>query len=286
MATSDNKSKIAAVVATILFLLALGWGIFQLRVNDSLQKEVNAEKLISESILSEKLSVEKEINKIKGQMASIEAKNNELNSSLATLSGKLSDKEKEAERIRRESNANKKKYSELDLQKKKLEEELASLNNTIQQLQASNTDLTNSVAALQKQNQNLSEELEKAHLAYYDKPMIEAVRGKKDKLVAKAARTKKLRATVMVPGNLKEVEFKIINPDGQVISNTEDGTLATRVVNNNINLVSASGKTTPSNTFKQMEMVFVPKKKLKAGVYQIEVVSENLAVGNLQIKLR
>ncbi len=282
----NNKSRTVAIVAIALFLLALSWAIFQVRTNDALKKEVDNEKLAYENVFSEKLSKEKEIMKIKGQLAALEESNGKLTTSLHDQSLQLAGKDNEINRLHKDNSVNKKRYAELDALKKKLEKELIDLNNTIQQLQVNNADLNSSIASLQQKNQLLSDELKKAHTAYYDKPLIEASRGKNDKLMAKASRTKKLKATVMVPASLANVQFKITDPKGKLISGSEDGTLATRIVNKNANASASLSTASAGEIYNEVEMVFLPKKKLTAGVYHIEVTSENLAVGNLQIRLR
>jgi len=274
------------IISIVLLLLTLTWGIYQMRVNSSIQNSLNEQKLLSETNLSAKLALEKELDKIKTQMNALELEREDLDNKFRGAEKKFNDGQLEVARARKESQDNRKKYAQLGEQKRKVERELEMLKNSLQQLQYENNELKNNVAALQKNNQTLKDELQLAQRAHYDQPLIEAVRGKADKLMVKAKRTQKLKVNVLVPEELKEVQFKITGPGG-VLSQNEDGTIATRVVNTNATAFSSS---TTSNAslpkYKQMEMIFTSKKKLQPGVYHVAVMSENLAVGDIQIKLR
>lgn len=88
------------------------------------------------------------------------------------------------------------------------------------------------------------------------------------------------------PGNLKEVQFQIFDPSGNLISASADnGTLAVQITDGDHTVARASNSST-GQTYKQAEMTFLPKKKLVKGIYRIEVLSENLTVGSLQMRLR
>lgn len=268
-----------------MLLIALGWGLYESKTIRSGEANLKEEKLKSELVLSEKLQLEKELKNTNDRLAALQRTYNESEGSLAEALKNSAFKDAGLASRQKENASSKRKYNELEALKKSLEQQLASLNNSVQQLQSENQNLNNSIASLQLTNQNLKEELSKAHLTYYDKPLVEPLRGKKDKLVAKASRTKKLRVNVMVPSEHKEIKFKIVNPQGNVLSSPDDGTLAVRIVDSNLNIVSSAEKTVQPG-FKQMELVYLPKKMLQPGIYQIEVMSEHLALGTVQVRLR
>lgn len=279
----ENRFKVATVVAAILFFFALLWGTFQARKNGSLERDLNDEKLKYEAALSEKLQLQKELESRSEQMTALVKKSQSLESALADAEKKKVSPELIA-RLQRENAAAKKRYAELEAEKKNLEQHLQDVEGSLARTILENQDLNGSLTSLQQANQNLKDELSKAHLAYYDKALIEPVRGKKDKLVAKASRTRKLRATVLVPASLTNVQFKILDPQGNLLSDPGNGMLAVRTLSQGDAITSTSNNGAVS--YKELEMIFLPKKKLKPGVYQIEVTSDNLLVGSMKQRLR
>ncbi|HZY80295.1 MAG TPA: hypothetical protein VFE50_12275 [Cyclobacteriaceae bacterium] len=282
-----NKSmKIAAGVAIVLFLGAIAWGGWNARVNSQLNSQLDQEKLRNEQLLSEKLRVEKNLAINESQMDDLVGQNEKLQRQLEEASNLASLKENSIQQLQRQLAANRKTYNQLAAANREMETKLASLNQEIAQLQNERLLASQEAELLRGQIDNLKKELAMAHNAYYDKVLVEATRGKKDKLVVKASRTKKLKATVMIPSDLKEVQFQIFDPAGKPISTApENGTLAVRIVEPDNSLASSSNGGA-AKTYKQAEMTYLPKRKLAAGTYRIEVMSENLSVGSLQVRLR
>jgi multidrug efflux pump subunit AcrA (membrane-fusion protein) len=286
MESSRNTNKLAVVISLALFLGAVTWGGFQYRANSSLETQLDNEKLESESRLSEKLFVEKDLEKAKAQLALLDKRNKELDKSIQSLSQESEVRDDKLAKLQRELAANKKKTSEFQALQADLENQLTSLNASLQLLRNEKENLSVALAASESRNESLKDELGKAHLAYYDRPLVEPLRGKSDKLMAKASRTQRLRTTLMLPDGLKDVQFKISNPNGEVISNSPDhGTLAVRTIETGAGAL-ASTNNTVARGYKQVEMIFIAKEKLAAGVYTIEVQSEGLPVGSLQLRLR
>jgi hypothetical protein len=189
-------------------------------------------------------------------------------------------------RLERELNLNKKRYAEKTASANELENQIAALNNLLLEAQNEKRAATEQLQALMDQNENLKRELTLVRNIYFDQPLVESVRGSKDKLVVRAGRTKKLKATVVLPANLKDIAFKVYDPQGRDLSSSsEQGMVAVKVINNAMNVLSSSEKSS-TQTFNQVEMVFLPRKKLSAGTYKIEVLSEGLSVGSMQVKLR
>jgi hypothetical protein len=286
MESSRSKTKLAAVVSFALFLGAFTWGAFQYRMNSSLGTQLDKEKLESESRLSEKLFVEKDLEKARVQLALLDKKNRELDKSIQSLSKENDAKDGNVARLQRELANSKKRTAAVEALRTDLEKQLASLNDALQLLRNEKEDLSVALAASESRTEMLRNELSMAHQAYYDRPLVEPLRGKNDKLIVKASRTQRLRTTLMLPDGLKDVQFKITNPNGEVISNSPlDGTVAVRVIENGMGAM-ASTNSTVTQGYKQVEMIFIAKKKLAAGVYTIEVQSEGLSVGSLQLRLR
>lgn len=286
MEQSNKSSKIAAGVAVVLFLGAITWGGWNARINSSLSSHVDQEKLRNEQLLSEKLLVEKNLATLGGQLEDLEGKNENLLRQIEEAKNLAALKDGSIQQLQRQLASNKKTYSDLAAINREMENRLTSLNQQLAQLQSERLAANQETESLRTQIDNLKRELAMAHSAYYDRVLVESTRGKKDKLVAKASRTKKLKATVMIPSGLKDVQFQVFDPSGKLISSApENGTLAVRI-NESENSVASSSNSGSVQTYKQAEMIFLPRKKLPSGLYRIEVLSENLSVGTVQVKLR
>lgn len=288
MESTRNKSlKVASGVALILMLIAGTWGAWNARVSQSLRSERDQEKLRAEELLSEKLLVEKNLSTSESQLHDLVEKNETLSRQLeeAKRSGILNDSS--IKNLQNQLVANKRIYKELVAANHALEIKLSSLNKEAEGLRNERTVALSEVETLRGKVDNLKKELALAHTSYYyDRVLVEASRGKKDKLVAKASRTKKLKATLMIPSAMKDVTFQIFDPSGNLISNApSNGILAVRVIEDNNTVASTSGGEGAS-TYKPTEMTFIPKKKLASGTYRIQVLSENLLVGTLQVRLQ
>lgn len=283
MNSPQSRLKAITVTSILLLLGAIGWGTFEVRKYSALETDFNEEKLKYELLYSEKLTLEKELGANNEQIAELLKRRQELEDALAKAREKVPDNDAIV-RLRNENKLAQKRYSELESSKQRLEQQLADLNSSLALAQSQNKELNENLASLQQSNKNLNEELSRAQLAYYDRVMVESLRGKNDKLVAKASRTRKIRANVWVPANLRDVQFKVIDPQGNVLSKPEGGTLAVRVVNKG-EAVTSAGKSLVGG-YQEIEMIFLPKKKLQPGTYQIEVTSENLLVGSLKQRLR
>jgi len=118
MKNAIQNPKIIAGTVTVLFVLSLIGLISFYENNQSLEAGLNNEKLKSEKILSEKLSLDKEIVKLKQSISSLQGKNGELDKMLTTASSKIAMKESELKKMQKE-NASLKQYKQqlADIQK-------------------------------------------------------------------------------------------------------------------------------------------------------------------------
>jgi hypothetical protein len=285
--SNNNKSiKIATGVAIVLMLGAIAWGGWNARLNSGLRDGRDQEKLRTEELLSEKLLVEKNLASTEAHLEDLAGKNEILLRQIEEGKNLNTLKDGSIAQLQRQLASNKKTYSEVAAMNHQMETRLAGLDQQIAELQTERTTANQEADVLRGQVENLRKELALAHNAYYDKVLVESTRGKKDKLVVKAGRTRKLKVSVMIPSGLKEVQFQVFDPAGTLISSSpENGVLAVNIREND-NTVASSSTNTSTQTYKQAEMTFLPKKRLSAGTYRIEVLSEKLSVGSLQVRLR
>lgn len=283
-----KSPKAVAVVTSALFVASLFWLMNTRHVNSSLEAGLQEQKLRSEELLSEKLLLEKDIQKFKEQLGTLKDQNADLDNLVKSTSAKLKSQESDYNRMKRE-NASlgqiKKQRQELQALKSQLQNELSSLKVSYAALEAENNELNNTVATLQERNRVLTGDLNRAMFAAVDQSQIQAVKGKNEKLTIRAKRAKKLIANFEVPANLKSLSFRITDSKGTVLTSA-DGTTAFTSTPSDKNLMASSDTEVQGNKLQRVEMVYIPKEKLKTGVYTVEILNENLYVGSLKVKLK
>jgi hypothetical protein len=226
--------------------------------------------------------------KFREQIESLKGTNTELDRTLQITSKKFASQESDFKKVKAENTSLKqirRQYADLQSLQKDLNNQLAYLNGTIAELQREKFDLNNTVATLEEKNRMLASDLNKAQLAYLDYSRIEATK-RNEKLTVNARKTRQFKVNFDVPTAMSNISFRITGPDGKLLS-PEHGTIASRVVPNTDNLMASnSSNSIASNTAKKIEMSYLAKTKLQAGTYRVEVLSENLHVASLQIKLK
>jgi uncharacterized protein YhaN len=283
-----KSSKAIAVVTTALFMVSLFWLLNTKRINSSLETGLQSEKLKSESLLSEKLFLERDIQKMKDQLFTIKGENVQLNQVLESASEKLKAQEAEYNRMKK-NNASltqiRKQRQELLALQSQLENELQSLRASYTELEAKNNDLNNTLAFLQERNQMLTDDLNRAMFAAVDHSHVQALKGKKERLTVRARKTSKLIANFEVPGNLKKLSFRVIDPQGNALS-AKDGTITSTTSPSDESYTASTDSEAEGKKLQKVEMVYAAKAKLKSGLYTVEILNENLYVGSLNVKLR
>jgi predicted nucleic acid-binding Zn-ribbon protein len=283
-----KSSKAIAAATTVLLVASLFWLMNTKSVNSSLEAGLQKEKLKSESLLSEKLLLERDLQKVRDQLLSLRGKNFELDNRVRNTSARLEALEPAYNRIMKE-NASlvqiKKQRQDLITLQSQLENELQSLKNSCAALEAKNSALNTTVASLEERNKMLTNDLNKALFVSVDHAQIQAVKEKTEKLTIRAKRTKKLIANFEIPANLKNLSFRILDTQGNALAHN-DGTIASTLTPSDKSYTASLDPEVQGNKLQNVEMIYVPKGKLKTGVYTVEILNENLYVGSLKVKLK
>lgn len=283
---TNTSLKIAGGAAIVLLIGAITWGGWNAKLKGNFETDLDRQKLRSEQLLSEKLLVEKDLQATHSKMINLRDRNETLARQIGETENMNSLKDRSIQQLQRQMATNTKSYNDLVALNREMENRLAALDQQRARLEGEQLAATEETEALREQVDNLKRELAMAHNAYYDKALVESTRGKNNKLVVKAGRTKKLKATIMIPSALKDLQFHVFDPSGALISNEPgNGILAVRITDPD-NTLASSSNGGAAKTHKQAEMTYLPKKKLIRGTYRIEVLSESLLVGSLQVRLR
>lgn len=276
------------MVTTALFIGSLFWLMNTQRVNSSLETGLQNERLKAEEILSEKLLLEKDLLKIKDELLKLEGTNAEQGDLVKNMSRKLANQEAEYNRMKKQNvslHQIKKQRQELIALQGQLENELQSIKLSYAELEAKNSELTHTVASLEDRNRMLIDDLNKVMFAAVDHSQIQAVKGKKEKLTVRARKTNKLIANFEVPANLKNLTFRIVDSNGNSLSQ-KDGTIASTISPSDESYTATTDSESVGSKLQKVEMVFIPKARLETGVYTVEILNENLYVASLKVKLK
>jgi predicted nucleic acid-binding Zn-ribbon protein len=162
----------------------------------------------------------------------------------------------------------------------RLSQQLAQAQTSISQLASEKLALEESSAALRAEMERLA--MDKAAV---DKSMTQAFRGKHEKLTVLAKKTRKLQLSMVLPPKMAEqASYTITGPDGKVIKGDDRAVHVSSTREPGAML--ASGGKGATLGMDQVKLVYVPEKRLKAGVYKIEVKAGERALGSTFIALR
>ena len=289
MNTQFQNPKTIAAIVTGLLIISLAALIFTYESSLTLEAGLNSEKLKSEKILAEKLSLDKEIVKLKQSISSLQGKNSDLDKMLSVTSSKLAIRESEVKKMQKE-NASLKEYKQqvAEIQKIKgdLERQIATLNSSLNSSNMEKEMLNKTVADLQQKNKSLLDEMKQMQLASLDDIRVEALN--KNKLTVSAKKTKKLDVNFLIPASNSsdKMQFKITDPNGRLLT-PMDGSISLVLTDDAPIFTADNSSMTYLKQTKQVKMEYKPKKKLKPGVYRREILNgDNVYMGSLQVRLK
>jgi myosin heavy subunit len=287
MKTKFKNEKLIITGSLVFLFLSLASVGFYYTSNKSLAKNLNNEKLRSEMILSEKVSLDKEILNFKNQLSALKGTNNELDQVIAQISQKLKEKETELSNIKRENGSIKslkKQLDEISKLNKDLDGQVASLNESVKKLNSEKETLNETIASLKAENQELAENNKIMSSLKADNYLVQTTRGK-NKLTVKARRTNKIAVSLKVPANMIEnLQFTIIKPNGMKVKGNDKG-MAVRTIDDDDQLM-VSIYNDEIKVSKNIEFSYTPKEKLKPGTYKIEMYNGEKYIGSCNVKLR
>jgi myosin heavy subunit len=283
-----KNPKAVATIATVLCVASLFWLVTTQRVNHSLETDLEHEKLRSEALLSEKLLLEKDIEKMKTQLSGLKGLNGDLDILVRNTEAKFAEQEAEMKKLR-SANASlalvRKQREQLLSIQQELERELQAMRGSLSELERENQTLSSTIAQLQDQNQLLMADLNRAMIASIDHSQVQAVKGRKDRLTVRARKTNKLIADFEVPGSLRNISYRILDPKGNPLTEKQ-GVIVSHATPSGDHVLASAGDGTLGNGLQKVRMEYLPKVKLQSGVYTVEILNDNLYVGSMNVKLR
>ena len=287
MNTYLKNPKAIAVMATVACIASFVWLMSIKSVNSSLESGLEREKLKSEALLSEKLLLEKDLEKVKNQLASLRGINSDLDALVKATEDKLYARDLEFRKLKRQDVTVadlKKERQELLRLQTQLRNELLSAQTSLADMMSQNEHLSQTVAQLQEQNRMLATDLNRVTFAALDRLQVGAVKGKKERLTVRAKRASKLVASFKIPASMQNLSFRIIAPKGEILGE-EQGVIASRITLLQDNAMASVNNQTIEG-LQEVRMEYLPKQRLQSGVYTVEILNDQLYVGSLNLKLR
>lgn len=284
---NSNQKTIIWIGAAIIAVLLLG--LILTTVNNSRNKKnLNAEKVSSERLLTEKSTIQNDLDRVNQEISTLRIKSEENARLLSDTETKLADTEKRMRSLSVQS-ARKSKAAEEDFQKQKaaLEKEYTDLKLSYDNLMSQNGNLQKKLTEMESQTNDLLEKLNMMNTFNSDNFQVMGTRGKNDRQVIVARRVKKLNVNFEVPQSLTEtISFRIITPSGTTIT-PEDKSLSWIFPPDIRNLTaSLSPITSEFEESKKVSLTYAPKEKLVSGEYKIQIFSNSQNIGNCRIRLR
>ncbi|MTI26243.1 hypothetical protein [Fulvivirga kasyanovii] len=287
-----SKETIIAGVVTVMFFTALGFALFYSSDNKTLNRDLKAEKLKSEKMLSQKLALDKDISKLKADIGNYQGKNKQLDGKLADMQKRLVKKENELSALMKQKALSdsryKKQAAELASYKKQMEEEIAALNESLADMKFKNSYLQNSVATLEKNNSELNKRNSFLNESAGNNYGVEALK-KNQKLTISSKKTKEIVLGFDVPASLaSNLTLTVITPDGKKANSATSREISYTIIEENEPVLLASTEMVADfgTSSKRVALSYKPSEKFKKGVYKIDIYHQNTYLGSTQIKLK
>lgn len=259
--------------------------------NMKLKNNLSAEKVKSEKLLSEKLSLDKTLSHIQKNVAELKSKNTTLDKAIAESNRKIQEKNEEINKLTAQ-NASvkdlKKKLAELENLKQQMNAEMAELNQSLAKAKAENSKLNEQIASATKANSGLANDNSILKALVSNNYRTEALRGKNERLTVKSRQTNKLLVSFDLPGNVdNDVHFKVLTPQGKELSSKTDLSASIQITENGDALLASSNPSENGGPgTKRVEMTYKPTQKLTKGVYQFNLYNGERFLGSTQLRLK
>ncbi|CAN5402568.1 hypothetical protein BH09BAC1_BH09BAC1_16140 [soil metagenome] len=291
MENHTNKTKIYAGAITVLLLMSITGAGILMDMNGDLKGSLNSEQLKNEKLLSEKLTLDKEINNLKNELLSLSSSNTELLGQIEVAGTKIREQEKNINQIRKQNNSIRKEVDGMRKLKTQLENEIASLKTANQSLAEANGKMEKNISDLLAENGALKDRLKNAAVMRASNFRVEVMRKRGDKLTVKAHRTHQVSVSFDLPesamANLgkSKVYMVITGPDGKSVA--EAGTQKQTVFIDGVKTEFTPSAMQEVNLGKgqRLSLNYSPEDGLTEGLYKVEVYTDNTYLGNSQFRL-
>jgi len=293
MNTGTRKERTVAGITAFILLASVVSSVYFMGTNSTIKARLNDERLKNELLLSEKLSLNKELYQTVDQIHVINDNRMESEELLAQANLKLTEKERELERIKME-NAKVKDLREQLTDVREVQDDfmhqITVLKMQNETLENENFEQQESMTLWQLERDDYMKQIKAAtanSMIRADNHQVDAFKyTTKEKSTVKAKRTKKLVFIIDVPQNIaSDISFNLTTPNGKVITNKSKN-LSWKVVNNDESLLASinqfDNEVIASN---EVKLTYTPIMKMIPGVYTIGILHKGKNIGNCRVRL-
>ncbi len=267
--------------------MALGGIVYMHDTNTSLETLLDNNRLKSETLLSEKLMLDKEIKDLRADINAQKGKSKALDAALSKAQMALEQKEREL-RNRSKNEVKAKDLDELRKIKTQLEAEKNELYSNLNQVLAEKDRLIEALAAANSQNKSLNDKVSFMEALAINNMRVDATK-RNEKLTVVARKTRQLNMAFDLPQHLaNDVQFKLRTPSGAMIDHTDAALSWHEVIGQQGEYTASIELMQPGDlkVSKRMEMRYEPKDRLQRGLYTIDVYNGKTYVASCQVRLR
>lgn len=294
---TKSKESVVALVVTLLFVIATGTAVYLFKLNAQAEEALIGEKVKSEKMLSEKLALSKEIEKLKKDIEGYKGQSSAFDKKLADMEARLKQKENQLNGMSKSHNTTindyKKQLAELQHMRDQLNAELAKQNEQMAALMKENGTLKDAIAMMEVSNEELVTKNYVLSQIISENYGVEAHK-KRNKLTVSAKKTKEIQLGFDVPSTVSEnLSFVITSPDGSQTSSNTSKTISYTMLNefqfSDATATASLNTTVPVSNIDQKKHVvlsYKPEDKLAKGVYQINIYSDGSFIGSSQLRLK
>jgi len=290
MKNVSQKGKFLTLNFTALLLLLL-FGLLSLSFSVSSNKKgSDDDKVNKETLLPEKLVLDKQISNLGIEMQTVKGNTKQSEGLLFNANKDSNQKAKGIKDIlqdKKKVNSADKLLDEIQKLKADLKKQKDSFNLVINRLIGEKLDLAKKVLPLQNEILILNEQVKLYQTVVADNYRIETKNKKKNRLTILAAKTKIIQIGFDIPDHINsDIKLRIITQNGKVLTGEENG--VTSGINNNFHNLTAglSPEIEKTEIFKRVEKTFLPHEKLQEGIYKIEILNKDGLIGSCQFRLK
>jgi len=278
-----DRPKLIAAISLALLLGSIGMQVHSSRDRAELEASINGQRSAYDKLQAEReqgalrsVELERQLKLSEGNVAEQEDQRvlaEQKAFALEQRIAQLNSTEASAAKWRKEA-------ENMTAERARLQQQLA-------EAEASVNRLNSEKFAMEQQTASLRAEMERManDQAAVDNSLTQAFRGKHEKLTVLAKRTRKLQLSMVLPPSVaKQASYIITTPDGQIIKG--DDPSVSVITNSQPGAMVASGGKGATPGADQVKLVYIPKKKLKPGMYKIQVKAGERALGSTFIALR
>lgn len=290
---SARKEKVTKMYAAAITLMLFGSAVGLMMYHDTtnqLKASIDNEKIMNESLLSEKLSLSKEVANMIDELESLSAQNTTLTKKWQNAVALIGDRDKKINGMSSENKKAKQLIAEVETLrsvKAQVNGELDRVKSELAAIKSENDRMTSEIAGLKSSNDELASTIAMLNQVTVNNSLVEATKGRKDHLTVNAHKTKKLKVGFDLPSEMiGDLYFKMMTPDGKVVS-SEESTISFYTTDAAGEMVASLDNVMPkAGDKKHITMSYQPETKLESGIYKIDVYSSEKYLGTTRIHLK